>query len=264
MTVPEPNAPRSAAGFGIMPGFGGLFRKELTEWRRGRRTWVVLFVVALFMALSALNSWLVTNLTPPGGVEGAPEPVLDPTLNLLTAVASQIFVVAAIFAVMGTIVAERESGTLAWTASKPVSRSAVWLAKATAAIAVLWLIAGLIPLAATVAVVTALYGGVSLVHVAFIALGMGLSITFFVVVALAAATAVPNQAAVAAIALGVMFLPQLVGLVLPAEVLPTSILEWTFVTAAGQPAGVITPLAWAASLVIIGVVAMRKMERLEL
>ncbi|MEZ0240685.1 MAG: hypothetical protein ACAH65_07805, partial [Chloroflexota bacterium] len=95
-------------------------------------------------------------------------------------------------------------------------------------------------------------------------LGMGLSITFFVVVALAAATAVPNQAAVAAIALGVMFLPQLVGLVLPAEVLPTSILEWTFVTAAGQPAGVITPLAWAASLVIIGVVAMRKMERLEL
>lgn len=262
MTAPRYATADPAPGF--LPGFSGLLRKELTDWRRGRRTWVVLIVTALFMTLTALNSWLLANLAPMNGAEGASEPVLDPMLNLVAAVASQIFVVAAIFAVMGAIVAERDNGTLAWTASKPVSRSAIWLAKVAAAAAVLWVVAGLIPLAATLAVVTALYGGVPIAPVAIMAFGMGLSITFFVVVAMAASTAVQNQAAVAAIAIGVMFLPQLLGLVAPADVLPTSILDWAFLTAAGEPAPVITPIAWAVSLVIVGAVAVRKMERMEL
>src|SRR5918996_6123846 len=96
--------PRGALGrtdrLGLLPGFGGLLRKELTEWRRSRRIWVVFLVSALFMTLSALNSWLQTNLPAEAG-DAALTPITDPMLILVGAVSSQLFAVAAIFAVMG-------------------------------------------------------------------------------------------------------------------------------------------------------------------
>ena len=160
LDVRHPARPRRCAhGLGFLPGFGGLVRKELTEWRRGRRAWIVLVIVTLFMTLTAAEPWLVANLAPPEGGEILPEPILDPMANLVAAVSTQIFVVVAIFAVMSLIVAERESGTLAWTASKPVSRGAIWLAKWVSSTAMLGLLAGLVPLAATVALVVVLYGG---------------------------------------------------------------------------------------------------------
>lgn len=254
----------AGGAIGRLPGFGGLLRKELTDWLRGKRAWVVLLVGGSFMALSALNSWLVSNLTPPGGLEGAPPPILDPMLNLAVAISSQIFVVAAIFATMGSIVQERESGTLAWTASKPVSRTAIWLSKVVASTAVLWIVAGLAPLAVTALVVVALYGPVAPGAVLLMGLGMGMSIALFVVVAMAASTVVPSQAAVAAIAIAVLFLPQLLGLVVPAQLLPTSILDWTMQLAAGGSPGFATPVSWAITLVVLGLLATRRMERLEL
>ncbi|HSL75655.1 MAG TPA: ABC transporter permease, partial [Candidatus Limnocylindrales bacterium] len=136
-----------SAGLGSLPGFGGLVRKELTEWRRGRRTWVVFLVSAFFMMLTALNTWLQATIAPTDGSAGVENPIVDPMLNLVGAVASQIFAIAAIFAVMSLIVAERDSGTLAWTASKPVSRSGIWLSKFVTATGILWIVAGLIPFA---------------------------------------------------------------------------------------------------------------------
>ena len=50
---------------------------------------------------------------------------------------SQIFVVAAIFAVASLIVHERDTGTLAWVASKPVSRGSIWLSKWISSTAIL-------------------------------------------------------------------------------------------------------------------------------
>lgn len=253
------------AGLGRLPGFPGLIRKELTEWRRGRRWWIALLVATSFMTLTALNSWLQANLLPADGSAGVPNPITDPFTNVAVAVTGQIFVVIAIFTVMNLIVGEREGGTLAWTASKPVSRSAIWLAKFSVSTAVLWLIAGLVPLAATVVLVTVLYGSFPLAPIAVIALGMGMSIAIYVTVALAASTVVSSQAAVAAIAIGVMFLPQLLGLLLPSgEWLPTAILEWTFGVATGEPVGPITPISWGVAMVGLIVFSLWRMERLEL
>ena len=69
-----------------------------------------------------------------------------------------MFVVIAIFVTMSLIVGERESGTLAWTASKPVSRGAIWLAKWTSATGILWLLGVILPLVATAILVTVIYG----------------------------------------------------------------------------------------------------------
>jgi ABC-type transport system involved in multi-copper enzyme maturation permease subunit len=179
-------------------------------------------------------------------------------------VSSQIFAVAAIFAVMSLIIGERESGTLAWTASKPVSRSAIWLAKFAVAIAVLWIAAGLVPLAATVALVVALYGPLPWLPVVMMAIGMGLAITLFVAVALATSTILTSQAAVAAIAIGVMFLPQLLGLLVPPQFVPSSILQWAVLAGVGEPPGFVTPIVWVVSIAGLVAFSMRQMERLEL
>ena len=252
------------ASAGVLAGFNGLFRKELTEWRRARRTWIVLLVSAAFMTLSALNSWLQSVL-PADVTEGAPAPIFDPMTNLGQGVASQIFVVAAIFAVMGLITAERESGTLAWTASKPVSRSAIWLSKLVASSAVLWVVAAIVPLVATVALVLAIYGPLPLVPLLIIAAGMGMATVLYIAVALAASTVVTSQAAVAGIAIGFMFLPQLMGLVVPSmELMPQSILMWSIATAMGESAGCLTALSRAVTVAALVAFSFRRMERMEL
>jgi ABC-type transport system involved in multi-copper enzyme maturation permease subunit len=263
-TTPGQGTAASGTSLGFLPGFGGLLRKELTEWRRGRRTWVVFLVSALFMTLAVLNSWLQVNVLPADGSEGVPNPVVDPMVNLLGSVSSQIFAVAAIFAVMGLLVGEREGGTLAWTASKPVSRSAIWLAKFGSSVGVLWIVAGLLPFAATVGLVIGLYGAIPAMPLAIIAIGIGLSIAFFVAVALAVSTAVTSQAAVAAVAIGVMFLPQLLGLFVPPQFMPTSILQWTVMVSAGESAGFITPLVWLVTIAALMGFSLRRMEQLEL
>jgi len=253
-----------APSAGILPGFGGLLRKELTEWRRARRTWIVLLVSTAFMTLTALNTWLQTVL-PEDATVGAPTAVLDPLMNLMQGVSSQIFVVAAIFAVMALITAERDSGTLAWTASKPVSRSAIWLSKLVASSVVLWVVAAIVPLVATVALVLALYGPLPVLPPVVLAVGMGMAVVLYVAVALAASTVVTSQAAVAAITLGFMFLPQFIGVIVPSlEFMPQSILQWSMLTAAGETASLVTVVSWAVTVVVLVALSVRRMERLEL
>ena len=263
VSTPRRNALEPTHSLGMLPGLGGLFRKELSEWLHSRRIWVAFLVSGLFMTLSALNSWLQANLPAEPG-EPALSPVTDPMLILLGAVSSQIFAVVAIFAVMGLLVAERESGTLAWTASKPVSRSGIWLAKWTSAIGVLWLVAGLLPFAATVGLVIALYGALSATPLAILAIGIGLSIAFYVTVALAVSTVVTSQAAVAAVALALMFLPQLLGLFVSPELLPTSILPWTVMISAGESPGLVTPVVWLVSIAALIAFSLNRMEGMEL
>jgi ABC-type transport system involved in multi-copper enzyme maturation permease subunit len=248
----------------LFPGFSGLFRKELLEWLRGRRAWIVLAVSVAFMALTALNAWLQETIARMESVE-IPPPNMDPMVNLMTAVSTQIFVVVTIFAVMSLLIVERESGTLAWTASKPVSRAGIWLAKWLSATGILWLLAGLVPLAATIVLVILLYGPVQAAPIAIVAVGIGMSIALFGAIVLAASTIVTSQAAVAAIGLAAVFLPQVLGAIVPiGPYLPTSILEWTLVLASGQSAEVATPIVWAATVVFLVAFAARRMEHMDL
>jgi ABC-type transport system involved in multi-copper enzyme maturation permease subunit len=251
-----------AAGF--LPGFGALLRKELTEWRRARRTWVVFLASVLFMALGAFNAWLISNL-PADVTEGGEVPSMDALGNLLGPVSTHVFVIVAIFAVIALITAERESGTLAWTASKPVSRSGIWLAKFASATGILWVAAAILPLAITVAVVVVLYGSVPATTIAAVAIGMGMVIALYIAIALAASTIVTSQAAVAGITLAVLAVAPMVAAFLPDPLLmPTSILDWSVRLGVGQPAGILPVIVWALTVVGLTAFSLRRMERLEL
>jgi ABC-type transport system involved in multi-copper enzyme maturation permease subunit len=186
-------------------------------------------------------------------------------MNLVGPISTHVFVVAAIFAVLALITAERESGTLAWTASKPVSRSAIWMAKFASASAVMWLLAAALPLAATVALVVVLYGAVPVTTVLVIALGMAMIIVLYMAVALAASTVVTSQAAVGAITLGVLWFAPMLGVFLPdPTVMPWAILDWSVRTGVGQPASFIAPISWAVTVVVLIAISLRRMERMEL
>ena len=246
-----------------------MFRKDVGEWRHGKRAWVILIVTTLFLVLTAANgaiqSWVIANAP---GAEAPSQPIsLVPLDNFMAAVASQMAVVVAIFAAMSLLVAERDHGTLAWVASKPVSRGAIWASKWLAAAIVVSVIAGLLPLVAVFAVSTALYGPVDIGVALVAAAGVVASVTFIVAVVLAASTVISNQPAVAAIGFGVFFLPQLVAGLIPGDIgpfLPTSILPWAMGLATGADVGLVTPIAWAVSILALVAFATWRMDKLEL
>jgi ABC-2 type transport system permease protein len=263
-----PRAMAPAATAGRFTGLRALLRKDATEWVRGRRAWIVLIVTTLFMVLTAANGWISSTIAaglPEGATVG--EFTLDPASNLLAAVGAQVFVLAAIFAVASLIVGERQVGTLAWVASKPVSRNAIWASKWISASAILTVTAAIVPLVATGAVVVALYGVPPVALVVGLAIGMAAMIAFLAALGLAAGTVMPGQAAITAVGFGVFALVPTVASLLPfdaAPFLPTSILTWAAGLATGAPVGLVTPVAW---LVVTGGLAafgLRRMSRMEL
>lgn len=262
-TVSTP-ASAGASVAGVLPGFSSLVRRELAEWRRAHRSWMVFVFSTLFLTLAALNSWLQTVL-PADMTEGAEAPSFDPVMSLVGPISTHVFVIAAIFAVMALITAERESGTLAWTASKPVSRSAIWMAKFASASAVMYVLAAALPLAATVALVTVLYGAPPVTTVAFVSIGMAMIIVLYMAVALAASTVVTSQAAVGAIALGVLwFAPMLGGFLPDPTVMPWATLDWSVMVGVGQPVSFIAPISWALTVAALIAISLRRMERMDL
>jgi ABC-type transport system involved in multi-copper enzyme maturation permease subunit len=260
---------RRGRAFATLAGVRPLFRKDVGEWRHGVRLSVVLAVTSAFMGLaaanSAINHWVVANLPEAAGQDTKMS--LVPFDNLLVAASSQIFVIAAIFAAMSLLVTERERGTLSWVASKPVSRTGIWLSKFASATGILWIVAGIVPMVVTAVVVAALYGVPSISAVILITIGVCAAIALFVAVVLAASTLAPSQPAVAAIAFAVFFLPSILGAIVPDGVqplFPTSILTWAAGLAAGLDVGVVTPISWLVAIVALAAFSARRMDQLEL
>jgi hypothetical protein len=251
-------------------GLGNLVRKDLSEWLHGKRPWVVLGVTTSVFALAAANSriteWAVRSF--PAEPGDGPAKVLSvlPLDNVLFAIGTQFIVLAAIFATMSLLLAERDSGTLAWTISKPVSRTSVLVSKWLTSTLMLWVAAVVIPLTFTTVLVTVLYGLPDLAVV--IALGVTLITVpaFFVAVALTAATFVPSQAAVGAIGVAIFVAPQIVGGVVPAltPFFPGSIFDWAVGISTGGPAALVTPVAWLVGLAVLFALAKRRLNAMDM
>jgi ABC-type transport system involved in multi-copper enzyme maturation permease subunit len=167
---------------------------------------------------------------------------------------------------MSLLIAERDSGSLAWTVSKPVSRTSVLVSKWLTSTLVLWIGAVIVPLALTTVVVGALYGPPDIGTVVILAIALITVPALFVAIALAAATIVPNQAAVAAIGLTLLAVPPIVGGILPAlsPFFPTSIFDWSVGIATGSPASLVTPLAWLVGMAVLFIVARRRLAAMDL
>ena len=249
-------------------GLGPLVRKDFREWLRGKRAWVTALVVAPMLGLTAangaINHWVIANF-PSENAQQIKPISLVPMDNFMAAIGTQFVIVAAIFATMSLIAAERESGTLAWTASKPVSRLSIWLSKWITASAMLFVVAVAIPVAVTTAAVVILYGALDPVIVAVTIVSLTASVVLFTAIGLAVGAYARSQAVVVAVGLGVLLVPSILsGIWAPLnDFLPTSIFGWVLELGAGKVGSPVTPVAWLVTIGIIVAVAARRMRRME-
>ncbi len=257
-----PSAPR-------LPGLGNLVRKDVREWLHSRRLWIVLGVSAFaFVGTAAnawINAWARANLPAEPGQVPPRELSLAPMDNLLLALGTQFFLIAAIFATMSLLLSERESGTLAWTVSKPVSRTSVLLSKWLTATVLLWITAVVVP-AATAATVAALYGPPDLGATVLIGIGLLIAIAVFVAISIAAAVVVPSQAGVAAVGLAMLLVPPLIVGIVPAlaPLAPTASVDWALRVALGGSASLLVPIATIGWLALLFIVSKVRFSRAEL
>jgi ABC-type transport system involved in multi-copper enzyme maturation permease subunit len=232
-------------------GFRPFLRKELLEWWKGRAALVILVAVG---GLGILGT-LATRIDEWSGGTTTPG-MLQPTANILGAQFHQWILYAGIFASIGLLTQERATGTLAWTLSKPMSRSSLLFAKWTAAMVMLTAFAVVLPLTISVGVATWSYGSLpdlaAVARYGLVLLGLP---AFFVALNLALATRIGSQAAIAAIAFAVLAVPYFIGAFLPAvtEFWPTSIAAMAVPFATESTLHVPTLASWALALVVIGV-----------
>jgi ABC-type transport system involved in multi-copper enzyme maturation permease subunit len=259
-----------ASGDATLLGLRPLIRKDISEWLRGKRAWVTALVVTPILGLTAANGWInhwVLTSFPTEAGDGAVTKIVSmaPADNFMAAIGTQFSLIAAVFATMSLIVAERDSGTLAWTASKPVSRLSIWLSKWITASAILFVAAVLIPVVVTAVIATALYGPLDLGIVLLTIVGLQASVILFTAIGLAAGAYARSQAVIVAVGLAALFVPSLVASLFQPinDFLPTSIFGWVLGVGLGQGGSLVTPVAWLVSIVAIVALAARQMRRME-
>ncbi len=248
---------------GTFLGFGTAFRKEITEWVRGPKAIIVAGVSvagAVFMTLIPFIAQ-VTHESEEAGLF-----TMDPTANVLLGWTGQTVALIAIVATMALISSERDRGTLAWTLTNPVSPTSVIAAKFLAAMLVFTVCAVILPLAASAVLATVVYGAPpDLATVATFGLLFLTLPAFYIGLTIGLGTVVRSTAGVAGIAFAVMFVPQILGGIVPfvAEVSPTSIGTWAMSVAKGDPASGLTLWGWIVSMVVIVVGAKIAFDRQE-
>lgn len=167
---------------------------------------------------------------------------------------------------MALLSGERDRGTLAWGLTLPVSPTSILAAKWLAAVVVFSTVAIFIPLAISSSVSTVVYGG--LPDLAKIGAFAVLYITlpaFYVALTLFLGTFLKSTGAIAGIGFLVMFVPSLIGAVLPiaAEASPTAIGGWAMAVATGQPASTLTLVGFLVSMVVLAIGAKVIFDRQE-
>jgi ABC-2 type transport system permease protein len=259
----QPAAGRDSGG-GLFLGFRTVFRKEVTEWLRGRGP---LIIFALATASAVFTTVIPFVVDASGEAAQAMALTRDPTTNVLLGwTTGQTIAVIAVLATMALVSVERDRGTLAWNLTNPVSPTSIIAAKFCAAMLVISTTAVILPLAISVVVATIAYGAlpdlgtVGLFALLFLALP-----AFYIGLNVALGSAIKSTVGIAGIAFAVMFLPLIFGGLLPIvnEASPTSIGAWAMATATGAPASTLTLGGWLVSMAIIVIGAKLVFDRQE-
>jgi ABC-type transport system involved in multi-copper enzyme maturation permease subunit len=259
----QPTIERGSGG-GMFLGFRTVFRKEMTEWLRGKAT----LIVAAIATASAIFTTLVPFVVDAtGDTANALALTMDPTTNVLLGwKTGQTIAVIAVLATMALVSVERDRGTLAWNLTNPVSPTSIIAAKFSAAMLVIGMTAIVLPLAISIAVATVAYGGLpDLGTVGLFALLFLTVPAFYIGLNVAVGTVVKSTVGVAGIAFAVMLLPLMFGGLLPIvnEISPTSIGTWAMAVATGATASTLTLVGWLVSMVVLVIGAKVAFDRQE-
>ncbi len=257
-----PATARASARGGMFLGFGTVLRKEIREWVRGRRA----LVVGGVALASAIFTTVIPYIVGASGETGGPPLSMDPTVNVLLGWGGATVAVMALLASMSLISGERDRGTLAWGLTLPVSPTSILAAKWLAAVVVFSIVAIFVPLAISSGISTVVYGGLpDLARVGTFGVLYVTLPAFYVALTLFLGTFLKSTGGIAGIGFVVMFLPSVIGAVLPiaAEASPTAIGGWAMAVATGQPASTLTLVGFLASMVVLAIGAKVVFDRQE-
>jgi ABC-2 type transport system permease protein len=257
--------PPSAAGLsgGMSLGFGNAFHKELTEWMHGPKVVVIAGLSVAIAIFTTLLSRIEEATVDPGEILDIST---DPTANALLGWSGQIVGLMAIIATMTIISVERDRGTLAWSLTNPVSPTSILAAKFAAAMVVFSLAAVVLPMAVAVAVATVGYGALPDLGTIVVFTVLFLAVpTFFLALTIGLGAVIRSTGGIAAVALAVLFVPQMLGGMVPhlTELSPTSIGQWAQAVVMGGPAPLSIPISWLVSVLVIAVGAKLVFDRQE-
>jgi ABC-type transport system involved in multi-copper enzyme maturation permease subunit len=246
-------------------GMGPFIRKELSEWLRSWRAVILLGITSAMMVLNTLSARLADLSAQGAGVPVPSALSFDPTANVLVKWPQWVFFFAIVFSA-NLFIVERDRGTLAWSLSKPLSRTALLVGKWTAAMVIVTAFGIVLPMAAAVGAAVVAYGMPDLGTVALATVLLTATPAFFFALTLALATVLPSQPPVAGIAVGVAIAPGILGSFLPgiADWLPPTMAPWAVAVAMGQPVPAVTPIAWAVATVAAAVFGIAKLRRVDL
>jgi ABC-type transport system involved in multi-copper enzyme maturation permease subunit len=248
---------------GMFLGFGNSLRKELTQWMRGPGALIIAGISILGAVFMTLIPFIAkaTNESEAAGMTS-----MDPTANVLLVFAGQTIAFIVVVATMALLSGERDRGTLAWSLTNPVSPTSIIAAKYVAAMLVISVTAVVLPLVVSVGVATVAYGGLPNLAIVGTYAGLYLMVpAFFIALTVGFGTAIRSTAGVAGAAFAVVFVPQILGGILPIvnELSPTSIGNWALAVAKGQPASPLTLVGWVVSMVVIVIAAKLVFDRQE-
>jgi ABC-type transport system involved in multi-copper enzyme maturation permease subunit len=248
---------------GLFLGFGNSLRKELTSWMRGPGALIIAGISVLGAVFMTLIPFIAkaTNEAEEAGLMS-----MDPTANVLLVWTGQTVALIVVVATMALLSSERDRGTLAWSLSNPVSPTSIIAAKFVAAMIVITVTAMVLPLIVSVGVATVVYGNLPNFTIVGTFVGLYLMLpAFYIALTIGFGTAIKSTAGIAGAAFGVMFVPQLLGGILPIvnELSPTSIGNWALAVAKGQPASPLTLVGWVVSMIVIVIAAKLVFDRQE-
>lgn len=200
-------AEREGAGAGLdggatsLRGFGKLFAKELGTWTGTRMRWLQPAIwLAVVVGPITLPLYLMRDL-----FLAEAEGILPVAIEMFTGIAALGPAIGAIVLMQGSIIAERQLGTAAWILSKPVSRTAFYLAKLTAHGAALLVAAVAIPGLVAYAMLSGETSGVFPVAPFLAAMGMtALNVAFYLSLTLALGAFTSSRGVVVAVPLALL------------------------------------------------------------
>lgn len=251
-------------------GFSTVLRKELTEWFKGPKALIVTGISIVAAVFTTVIPFIVkaSNQAAESGPGQSPMILtMDPTANVLLGWGGGTVALIAVVATMALMSAERDRGTLAWSLTNPVSPTSIVAAKFISAFVVFSATAIILPLAVSVGLATVVYGSLPDLSIVgtFALLYLSLP-AFYIALTVGLGTAIKSTAGVAGVAFAVMFVPQIIGGLLPVvnELSPTSIGGWAMLVAKGEPASMLTPIGWGIAMIALIVGAKVVFDRQEL
>jgi ABC-type transport system involved in multi-copper enzyme maturation permease subunit len=247
---------------GMFLGFRNTFRKEMTEWLRGPKSLVIAGVSVAWATFATLLP-VIEKATSDQPVQLSS----DPTASILLGWGGEVAALIAVVATMALLTTERDRGTLAWNLANPVAPTSIIAAKFVAAMLAFAVLAVAVPLGVAVGVATIAYGSLPDLSVLGVFAVLFLMLpAFYIGLTVALGTTFKSTGGVAGVALAVMFIPQLLGNVMPdiAAWSPTYIGAWAQAVATGEPAPMSTLASWVVAMIVLAVSAKLAFDREEL